>query len=113
MRYNIYQLRISVSSHDERYSIAAKGLTGFGYRGHVFHDTEVFMLPYFAYAHPTIARNLLMYRYHTLPAARAKALSHGFRGAFYAWESAETGEEACPSYAIGPRKETPPEQPGS
>src|SRR5207302_3691912 len=45
VRYNIYQLRISASSHDSRYSIAAKGLTGFGYRGHIFHDTEIFMLP--------------------------------------------------------------------
>src|SRR5260370_11347877 len=51
IRFNIYQLRISASSHDSRYSIAAQGLTGFGYCGHGFHATEIFMLPYFVYVH--------------------------------------------------------------
>ena len=102
VRYNIYQLRISVSSHDSRYSIAAKGLTGFGYRGHVFHDTEIFMLPYFTYVHPDIARNLLMYRYRLLPAARAKAKSNGYKGAQYPWESTLSGEETTPPALLHP-----------
>ena len=102
VRYNIYQLRISVSSHDSRYSIAAKGLTGFGYRGHVFHDTEIFMLPYFTYVHPDIARNLLMYRYRLLPAARAKAKSNGYKGAQYPWESTLSGEETTPPAILHP-----------
>lgn len=87
IRYNVYQLRISASKQDDRYSIAAKGLTGFGYRGHIFHDTEIFMLPYFTYVHPDIARNLLLYRYHLLPGARAKAAANGYQGAQYPWES--------------------------
>jgi len=102
VRYNIYQLRISVSSHDSRYSIAAKGLTGFGYRGHVFHDTEIFMLPYFTYVHPDIARNLLMYRYRLLPAARTKAKSNGYEGAQYPWESTLNGEETTPPAIVHP-----------
>ena len=102
VRYNIYQLRISASSHDSRYSIAAKGLTGFGYRGHVFHDTEIFMLPYFTYVHPDIARNLLMYRYRLLPAARAKAKSNGYDGAQYPWESTLNGEETTPPAIVHP-----------
>jgi trehalose/maltose hydrolase-like predicted phosphorylase len=102
IRYNIYQLRISTSTHDDRYSIAAKGLTGFGYRGHVFHDTEIFMLPYFTYTHPTIARNLLLYRYHLLPGARAKAKRSGFEGAQYPWESTLDGNEATPVTIIHP-----------
>jgi trehalose/maltose hydrolase-like predicted phosphorylase len=102
VRYNIYQLRISVSSHDSRYSIAAKGLTGFGYRGHVFHDTEIFMLPYFTCVHPDIARNLLMYRYRLLPAARAKAKSNGYKGAQYPWESTLSGEETTPPAILHP-----------
>jgi kojibiose phosphorylase len=102
IRYNIYQLRISASSHDSRYSIAAKGLTGFGYRGHVFHDTEIFMLPYFTYVHPGIARNLLMYRYWLLPAARAKAKSNGHEGAQYPWESTLNGEETTPPAIVHP-----------
>ncbi|MBV9712642.1 MAG: glycoside hydrolase family 65 protein, partial [Ktedonobacteraceae bacterium] len=75
IRYNVYQLRINASPHDSRYSIAAKGLTGFGYRGHIFHDTEIFMLPFFTYVLPNFARNLLLYRYRLLPAARKKAAS--------------------------------------
>jgi kojibiose phosphorylase len=102
IRYNIYQLRISASPHDSRYSIAAKGLTGFGYRGHIFHDTEIFMLPYFTYVHPSIARNLLLYRYHLLPAARAKARKSGYEGAQYPWESTLNGEETTPESIIHP-----------
>jgi trehalose/maltose hydrolase-like predicted phosphorylase len=102
IRYSVYQLRISASTHDDRYSIAAKGLTGFGYRGHVFHDTEIFMLPYFTYVHPSIARNLLLYRYHLLPAARAKAKDNGYEGAQYPWESTLDGSEATPESYIHP-----------
>ncbi len=102
IRYNIYQLRINASAHDDRYSIAAKGLTGFGYRGHIFHDTEIFMLPFFTYVLPDFARNLLLYRYHLLPAARKKAASNGYEGAQYPWESTLDGEETTPSSIIHP-----------
>lgn len=102
VRYNLYQLRINASSHDDRYSIAAKGMTGFGYRGHIFHDTEIFMLPFFIYAMPNLARNLVMYRYRTLPAARKKAASNGYEGAQYAWESTLSGEESTPPSIIHP-----------
>jgi kojibiose phosphorylase len=102
LRYNLYQLRINVSTHDSRYSIAAKGLTGFGYRGHVFHDTEIFMLPFFSYVLPDIARNLLLYRYHLLPAARAKAAHNGYQGAQYPWESTLNGEETTPLSIVHP-----------
>lgn len=102
IRYNLYQLRINASTHDSRYSIAAKGLTGFGYRGHVFHDTEIFMLPFFTYVQPEIARNLLLYRYHLLNAARKKAASNGYKGAQYPWESTINGEETTPPSIIHP-----------
>ncbi len=102
IRYNVYQLRISTSTHDSRYSIAAKGLTGFGYLGHIFHDTEIFMLPYFTYTHPSVARNLLLYRYHLLPGARAKAQQSGHEGAQYPWESTLDGNEATPDSIIHP-----------
>lgn len=102
VRYNVYQLRINASSHDNRYSIAAKGLTGFGYRGHVFHDTEIFMLPFYTYVMPDIARNLLIYRYHLLPASRKKAAQGGYQGAQYAWESTLSGEETTPPSIIHP-----------
>jgi trehalose/maltose hydrolase-like predicted phosphorylase len=102
LRFNLYQLRINASSHDDRYSIAAKGLTGFGYRGHVFHDTEIFMLPFFTYVLPEFARNLLLYRYHLLPAARKKAASNGYEGAQYPWESTLNGAETTPPSIIHP-----------
>jgi trehalose/maltose hydrolase-like predicted phosphorylase len=102
IRYNIYQLRISISDHDSRYSMAAKGLTGFGYHGHIFQDTEIFILPYFTYVHPHIARNLLLYRYRLLPAARARAKQDGYEGARYPWESSLDGQEATPLLMIHP-----------
>jgi kojibiose phosphorylase len=102
LRYSLYQLRINTSTHDSRYSIAAKGMTGFGYRGHVFHDTEIFMLPFFIHVMPDVARNLLLYRYHLLPAARKKAASNGYEGAQYPWESTLDGEETTPASIIHP-----------
>src|SRR5262249_45413411 len=82
-------------------SRSARGLTGDAYFGHVFWDTEIYLLPFYVAVWPEAARALLMYRYHTLPGARAKAAHFGFRGALYAWESADTGEETTPERVIG------------
>lgn len=99
LRYNLFQLLISAPRHDDRVSIPAKTLSGFGYRGHIFWDTEFFILPFFLFTQPDIARNLLSYRYHTLEGARRKAKYNGYRGAMYAWESAATGDEVTPRWA--------------
>jgi trehalose/maltose hydrolase-like predicted phosphorylase len=80
-------------------------LTGDGYLGHVFWDTELFMLPFYTFSMPEAARALLEYRFRTLPAARAKAQRLGYRGALFAWESTDTGEEATPPYVMGPHGE--------
>ena len=98
IRWALYQLLISAPRNDEQVSIAAKGLVGFGYRGHVFWDTELFMLPFFTNVRPEIARSLLSYRYHRLPGARHKASANGVAGAQYPWESAETGTEVTPTF---------------
>lgn len=98
VRHALFQLRIAAPTHDERVSIGAKTLSGFGYRGHVFWDNEIFVLPFFTYTQPRIARNMLMYRHHTLPGARRKAAANGFAGAQYPWESAETGDEVTPPW---------------
>jgi beta-phosphoglucomutase len=98
IRFSLYQLLISAPRNDEQVSIGAKGLVGFGYRGHVFWDLETFMLPFFIHVHPEIARNLLSYRYHRLPGARHKAIGNGLVGAQFPWESAETGEEVTPTF---------------
>ncbi|TJY42652.1 glycoside hydrolase family 65 protein [Cohnella pontilimi] len=98
IRFAQYHLAIMTPSHDSRISIGAKGLTGEGYKGHVFWDTEVFILPYFLFTDPSQARKLLEYRYHTLGGARLNAKRRGFQGAMYPWESAGTGEEETPEW---------------
>jgi trehalose/maltose hydrolase-like predicted phosphorylase len=100
VRYNLFQLFIGASPHSDRVSIPAKTLSGFGYRGHAFWDTEIFILPFFTLTQPAIARNLLTYRYHTLPGARRKAAHSGYKGAMFAWESAATGDEVTPRWAM-------------
>ena len=98
LRFNLFQLLIAAPRQDERVNIGAKTLSGFGYRGHAFWDTEIFMLPFFTYTRPNIARNLLSYRWHNLPGARKKAAGNGYQGAQYPWESAATGEEVTPTW---------------
>ena len=97
-RFSIYQLLIAGPRRDEQASIGAKTLSGFGYLGHVFWDTETFMLPFFTHTQPAIARNLLSYRYHRLAGARRKAAASGFEGAQFPWESASTGDEVTPTW---------------
>ncbi|MBI3915365.1 MAG: glycoside hydrolase family 65 protein [Chloroflexi bacterium] len=96
IRFSIFQLLAAAPRDDTRVSIPAKALSSFAYFGHVFWDTEIYMLPFFIYTQPRLAHNLLMYRYHTLPAARRKASAGGYPGAQYAWESADTGDEVTP-----------------
>ena len=98
VRFSLFQLRCAAPTVDDQVSIGAKALSGFGYRGHVFWDTEIFMLPYFIYSHPELARNMLLYRVHRLPGARRKAAASGCSGAQYPWESAETGDEVSPQW---------------
>jgi kojibiose phosphorylase len=98
IRHALFQLRIAASSDDEHVSIGAKTLSGFGYRGHVFWDNEIFVLPFFTYTQPSLAHNMLMYRWHTIQGARRKAAESGGIGAQYAWESAETGDEVTPRW---------------
>lgn len=85
-----YQLAAN-TPHSPNMNIGAKGLTGEGYKGHTFWDTEIFMLPYFIFTMPKIARNLLEYRYLGLEGAHKKAIRNGYRGAEFPWEA------ACPS----------------
>lgn len=101
LRLAAFHLIGAANPEDEHVSIGARGLTGEAYKGHVLWDTEIFMLPFFTLTDAQAARSMLMYRYHTLPAARAKAQQFGYSGALYAWESTDTGEEATPSEVIG------------
>ena len=96
LRFNLYHLLIAGSEHDDQVSIAPKALTSSQYNGHFFWDTELFVLPFFVFTNPDIARNLLMYRYHRLDEARRNARTMHFPGALFPWESADTGEEVTP-----------------
>ena len=106
VRFNIFQLLIAAPRTDEHVNIGAKTLSGFGYRGHAFWDTEIFMLPFFTYTRPEIARNLLSYRWYNLTGARTKAAANGYQGAQYPWESAATGEEVTPTWVADPNNHT-------
>ncbi|KFC09988.1 maltose phosphorylase/trehalose phosphorylase [Trabulsiella guamensis ATCC 49490] len=97
--YAVWHLTAMTPAHDEHCSIAAKGLTGEGYKGHVFWDTEIFLLPYHLLTHPETARNLLRYRWLNLAGAREKARRHGWPGALFPWESAASGNEETPEFA--------------
>ncbi len=88
MDFAQYHLRIIVPAHDHRMNIGAKGLSGEGYKGHCFWDTEIFLLPYYSFTAPQTARKLEEYRYLTLPGARRKAKENHFDGAMFPWESA-------------------------
>ena len=96
LRFNLFHLFQS-AGRDGRRNIAAKGLTGEGYEGHTFWDTEAYILPVFIHTDPQLARKLLEYRYAILPKARARARELGHeKGALYAWRTID-GEE-CSAY---------------
>jgi nigerose phosphorylase len=103
LRYSIFQLLIVAPANGSGNSIPARSLSGQVYKGAIFWDTEMFMFPFFLYTYPEKAIELMRYRIKTLDGARrkAKAEGAGYRGAFYAWESQETGDDACTYFNIG------------
>ena len=88
IRFAQYHLYIMTPRHDNRMNIGAKGLSGEGYKGHTFWDTEMFILPYFIFSAPEIARSLEEYRWLSLPGAHKKAAGNNYQGAQFPWESA-------------------------
>jgi alpha,alpha-trehalose phosphorylase len=96
VRFNQFHLLQSVG-RDGKTNIAAKGVTGEGYEGHYFWDTEIYVFPFFLFSKPEIARALLQYRYNGLPKARERArqMAHD-KGALYPWRTI-AGEE-CSAY---------------
>lgn len=100
LRFNLYHI-MQASGRDGKTGMGAKGLSGEGYEGHYFWDTEMYVLPVFVYTQPDLARSLLDYRYHTLDQARARArvLGHPI-GALYPWRTIN-GEEASTYFPLG------------
>ena len=100
LRYSIYHL-CSIAPHNtDKCGIPARGLSGQVYKGAAFWDTEMFMLPFFQFTDSKVARNLLKYRVNTLEGAKRKAELLGHEGAFFAWESQETGDDACTLFNV-------------
>lgn len=100
LNYSLYHLNSIAPRHRDDLSIAARGLSGQTYKGAVFWDSEMFILDYFLYTQPEVARSMVRYRIETLPGALEKAKSYGWQGAFYAWESQEGGYDACSDYNV-------------
>ncbi|MGL6120777.1 MAG: hypothetical protein ACRC0V_09755, partial [Fusobacteriaceae bacterium] len=88
IRFAQYHLIAMTPAHDSRMGVGAKGLSGEGYKGHSFWDTELFLMPFFSYTMPEVARSLAKYRFETLNGARRKATDNGYTGAMFPWESA-------------------------
>ncbi|HHV98916.1 MAG TPA: glycoside hydrolase family 65 protein [Clostridiaceae bacterium] len=101
VRYSLFHLIQAGPRHNEKASIGAKGLTGYRYTGHIFWDTEMFMLPFYVFTDPLTAKNILLYRYHMLPGARRNAATYYQKGARYPYRSAGTGDEAITIFCPG------------
>ncbi len=94
--YNLY----SFSRTNSNLSIPPMGLSSQGYNGHIFWDAELWMYPPLLLLNQGIARSMLNYRFDRLKKAEQKATDFGYRGAMFPWESDNTGEEACPVWAL-------------
>jgi kojibiose phosphorylase len=101
VRYIIFQLLQAAPRHDPHASIGARGLTHGRYKGCYFWDTEIYMLPMFTMTQPEIAKNLLLYRYNTLPDAVKSAKNFSAKGARYSWMASDTGFEQCETWDTG------------
>ncbi|KPG73836.1 glycoside hydrolase family 65 protein [Enterococcus sp. RIT-PI-f] len=99
IRFNLFHLNQG-AGRDGKTNFAAKGLTGEGYEGHYFWDTEMYLLPFFVYTHPEVAKQLLTYRGSILPQAKARAQELGQSGALFAWRTID-GNETSAYYPAG------------
>jgi protein-glucosylgalactosylhydroxylysine glucosidase len=96
MLYHLY----SFAREGTGYSLSPMGLSGLGYNGHVFWDADLWMFPALLVLHPELARSLVEYRYERLEPAKRNAFSHGYKGAMFPWESADSGVEETPVWAL-------------
>lgn len=81
-------------------SISPMGLSSQGYNGHIFGDTELWMYPPILLLNQGIAESMVNYRTNRLAAACKRAITHGYRGAMFPWESDDAGEESTPTFAL-------------
>ena len=98
-RWCLYQLAQAAARSDQ-WGIPAKGVTGSGYEGHYFWDSEIYVVPFLTFTQPRWARNALRFRTNLLPKARERARELNQRGALYPWRTIN-GDEASAYYAAG------------
>lgn len=96
MLYHLY----SFAREGSPFSISPMGLSGLGYNGHIFWDTDLWMFPCYLMLQPEIAKSLIEYRFNRLEAAKQNAFLYGFKGAKFPWESADSGFEETPVWAL-------------
>lgn len=99
IRFALYHL-YSFARAETSFSLSPMGLSGLGYNGHVFWDTELWMYPPLLMLQPDMAKSLLEYRFERLEAAKKNAFSHGYKGAMFPWESSANGDEDTPVWAL-------------
>ncbi|WP_394553763.1 glycoside hydrolase family 65 protein [Agromyces sp. MMS24-JH15] len=99
IRWNLFQLAQATARTDGG-GTAAKGVTGSGYGGHYFWDSEIYVLPFLTYTSPIVARNLLRFRQKMLDLARARAVEMNQHGALFPWRTIN-GLESSAYYAAG------------
>jgi alpha,alpha-trehalose phosphorylase len=99
VRFNLFQL-MQATARAEGLGVPAKGLTGRGYEGHYFWDTEIYVVPFLTHTSPAWARQVLAFRCGMLAAARRRARDVGHHGALFPWRTIN-GEEASAWYAAG------------
>jgi maltose phosphorylase len=94
IRFCIFQMHQTYHGAEPGTAIGAKGLTGEAYNGNTFWDTEAYCLPFYLFNNPQAARNLLLFRYRTLPQAKERARELDCAGAFYPVATID-GTESC------------------
>ncbi|CAN5187945.1 glycosyl hydrolase family 65 protein [soil metagenome] len=99
VRWNLFSI-IQAAARADGIGIPAKGVTGSGYGGHFFWDTEIYVMPFLTYTSPWAARNALRFRYSLLESSRRRARQLAQKGALFAWRTIN-GEEASAYYAAG------------
>lgn len=93
LRFCIFHLLQAAPRFTQRLSVPVKLLTGEHYQGNVFYDTDLYIVPFYTWTQPRLARTCLNFRYESLRAAREIARNLGCDGAKFAWQSGPDGEE--------------------
>lgn len=105
INFGVMHMEMALPIDNPKTTALVKGITGEGYKFAILWDTEFHLFPFYLFTNPKQARNLLLYRYHTIGGARFNAKKAGYKGAKYPWEAAKTGKEECTPWLILPDNE--------